>query len=122
MVKPLAFIDSRLESAHLLLQATHDYIKWQAPLDVKRMAPKQTFKVSCEAMRITVRMTQIIAWLMLQKAVLAGELTREKALAEDCQVLRGKQCLESASEMDGRASYRSTRTLKRKPRTLYSYS
>ncbi|HUX78446.1 MAG TPA: DUF1465 family protein [Alphaproteobacteria bacterium] len=100
MIEPLAFIDTRLQGAQKLLHATHDYIKWQAPLDVKRMDQKQAFKVSCEAMRVTVRMTQIIAWLMLQRAVLEGEISRNEVLLEECRVLRGEHCLEDDSEMD----------------------
>ena len=121
MSTPLPFIDSRLEGAHGLLHATHDYIKWQAPLDIQRMNPQQTFKVSCEAMRITVRITQIIAWLMLQKAVLEGELSREEFLSEDCRVLRGEQCLESESEMDEDLPLRLRELLKRKPGTLSTH-
>ena len=95
MVVPLAYIDLKLQKAHALLQATHDYIKWQAPLDIKRMDSTQAFKVSSEAMRITIRMTQIIGWLMLQKAVLEEELSRDEVLSEECRVLRGQHCLEN---------------------------
>jgi len=82
MVDSLSFIDLRLKGAHDLLSATHDYIKWQAPLDVKDMDSKQIFKISCEAMRVTVRLTQIIAWHMLQKGIIAGELTQEELLSD----------------------------------------
>ncbi|MBS0271552.1 MAG: DUF1465 family protein [Proteobacteria bacterium] len=100
MVKSLALIESRIEGAHELLHATHDYIKWQAPTDIYQMDPEYTYLVSYEAMRITVRMTQIIAWLLLQKAVVAEEISREEALSEDCRVLHGKHCLESEGEDD----------------------
>ncbi len=118
MIEPLAFIDTRLEGAHELLHATHNYIKWQAPIDVKKMDTKQTFKVSCEAMRVTVRMTQIIAWLMLQKAVLAGEISRKEVLSEECRVLRGEHCLENDSEMDEELPSR-LRELLKESRDLY---
>ncbi len=95
MVVPLDYIDLKLQKAHALLQATHDYIKWQAPLDIKRMDSTQAFKVSSEAMRVTIRMTQIIGWLMLQKAVLEEELSRDEVLSEECRVLRGQHCLEN---------------------------
>lgn len=100
MTKALPFIDGKLEDAHAFLHTAHNYIKWQAPIDVQYMDPQKTYKVSCEAMRITVRVTQIIAWFLLQKAVLEGELTEEEFLSEDCRVLRGKHCLENTSEYD----------------------
>jgi regulator of CtrA degradation len=99
-VESLVFLDQNLQVAQNLLQSTHDYIKWQAPIDVERTGYHDTFKVSCEAMRVTVRMTQIIAWLMLQKAVLEGDLTRDEALSDEYLVLRGHTCLESDSEAD----------------------
>lgn len=99
-VEPFVFLDQTLQVAQNLLQSTHDYIKWQAPLDVERTGYHDTFKVSCEAMRVTVRMTQIIAWLMLQKAVLEGDLTRDEAFSDEYIVLRGHTCLESDSEED----------------------
>jgi len=118
MVESFAFIDARLEKAYALLHATHDYVKWQAPLDVKRMPPSQTFKVSCEAMRVTVRMTQIIAWMMVQKAILEEEVTPEEALSDGLRVLRGLHCLESDSEEDPEIPTR-LRELLKQSRALY---
>lgn len=118
MVQVLPFIDNRLQNAHAFLHSTHNYVKWQAPIDIKDMDPQQAYKVSCEAMRITVRLTQVIAWFLLQKAVLAGELTREELLSDDCRVLRGKHCLESASETDPEIPPR-LRELLKESRALY---
>jgi regulator of CtrA degradation len=98
MLESLAFIDLSLQNAYNVLHATHDYIKWQAPLDIARLPYEEIFEISCEAMRITVRMTQVIAWLMLQKAVLEGELSRQDLLSEKYHVLQGNLCLERTSE------------------------
>src|SRR5471030_2014277 len=100
MEKPVTFLNQTLQSAQDLLHATHEYIKWQAPIDVEEMGPHETFRVSCEAMRVTIRMTQIITWLMLQKAVLTGDVTRKEVLTESYCVLRGNTCLEIDSEDD----------------------
>ena len=100
MVESLAFINSKIDEAHRLLGATHDYIKWQAPKDMNTIDPHFTFLLSSEAMRVTVRLTQIIAWLMLQKAVLEEELSREDTLSESCRVLQGDECLDKTSEED----------------------
>lgn len=100
MEKPVTFLNQTLQSAQVLLQSTHEYIKWQAPLDVEDMGPHETFRVSCEAMRVTIRMTQIITWLMLQKAVLAGDVTRDEVLSESYRVLRGNTCVDTESEDD----------------------
>lgn len=100
MSSPVTLIDSKINEAHRLLDATHDYIKWQAPKDMDTMDPHMTFLLSSEAMRVTVRLTQIIAWLMLQKGILEGELTSEDTLSESCRVMQGEECLYQSSEED----------------------
>jgi regulator of CtrA degradation len=100
MSSPVTLIDSKIDEAHRLLSATHDYIKWQAPKDMNTMDPHITFILSSEAMRVTVRLTQIIAWLMLQKAILEEELTLEDTLSESCRVIQGEECLDQSSEED----------------------
>lgn len=118
MIKSLEFIESRIDTANNLLYATHDYVKWQAPSDINKMDLEHTNLVSYEAMRITIRMTQIIAWLLLQKAVLSEELSREEAVSEDCRVLRGNYCLETDSEDNEELPTR-LRELLRESRQLY---
>jgi regulator of CtrA degradation len=100
MFDSVGFINSKIDEAHRLLGATHDYIKWQAPKDMDTMDPHMTFLLSSEAMRVTVRLTQIIAWLMLQKAILEEELTLEDTLSESCRVMQGEECLDQSSEED----------------------
>jgi regulator of CtrA degradation len=100
MFSSVSFIDSKIDEAHRLLSATHDYVKWQAPKDMDTMDPHMTFLLSSEAMRVTVRLTQIIAWLMLQKGILEEELTLEDTLSESCRVMQGEECLYQSSEED----------------------
>lgn len=100
MSSSVTFIDSKIDEAHRLLSATHDYIKWQAPKDMNKMDPHVTFLLSSEAMRVTVRLTQIIAWFMLQKAILEEDLTIEESVSESCRVMQGKECLDQSSEED----------------------
>lgn len=100
MEKNTYFIDPIIKDANKLLQEIHRYIKWQAPLDIEHMSGNEKFKVSHEAMRVTVRISQIIGWLMLQKAILEGELFREDILSDQFHILQGKSCLDRSSETD----------------------
>lgn len=100
MKKRINIIDLLIKNANELLQETHRYIKWQAPLDIESMSRNDKFKVSREAMRITVRISQIIGWLMLQKAILEGEIFRDDILSDKLHILQGKGCLDSSSETD----------------------
>lgn len=118
MLDSASFIEARLKGAHTLLHSTHEYIKWQAPLDVEELDTEIVYKISAEALRVTVRLTQIIAWLMLQKAVLEGEMTQREFLSEEYRVLQGKQCLEEGAEHDDDLPPR-LRELLKESRELY---
>lgn len=107
-----------MDKAKQLMQAVHHYVKWKAPLEVEHMSQENKFKVSCEAMRVAVRLTEVMGWLMLQKAILAGDVSREELLSEKCHFLKGETCLEESSEVD-LALPRRLRELLRESRELY---
>jgi regulator of CtrA degradation len=61
-----------------LLSEAHTYISYRQALDESKMAPRQRLLMSYETMRLTARLTQIMAWLMMQRAVQQGEMGREE--------------------------------------------
>lgn len=93
-------LDKAFDEANTLLVEARDYVKWQAPLDVECLAPIDRLKVSCESMRVTARLTQVMAWIMLQKAVYNGEITQEMAREEALRVLKSQSCVETDGEHD----------------------
>ena len=118
MIKHMNFIELKIKNANELLEEIHNYIRWQAPVDVEHMSRDEIFKVSCEAMRVTVRITQIISWLMLQKAILDAKVSSEEVFLEKFPILQGKSCLEKSSEIDPQMPSR-LRELLIKSRKLY---
>ncbi|MBA3813335.1 MAG: DUF1465 family protein [Alphaproteobacteria bacterium] len=118
MMIDLNFIELRIRNANALLKETHDYIKWQAPSDIEYMSRDDIFKLSCEVMRVTVRITRIIGWLVLQKAILDGEFSREDNFSDKSRILKGKSGRESPSENDFQLPQR-LRELLKKSRILY---
>jgi regulator of CtrA degradation len=119
MLTNLNILQIRIKNANELLKETHEYIKWQAPLDIQHMSREEVYKVSCEAMRVTVRITRIIGWLMLQKAISEDEALREEILADQLRILEGESCLDETSESDVELPYR-LRELLKKSRSLYT--
>ena len=58
-----------------------------------------SLRVSCEALRVTSRLTQVMAWLMLQRAVQHGEISAVEACEEKNRLSCQSVCLdESAGE------------------------
>ena len=78
-MESVAFFDRTYEEALSLAREARDYFAQQEPADRNAISPFDQLWESCEAMRLTARLTQTIAWLLVQKAVHAGELTRDEA-------------------------------------------
>ncbi|WP_445681143.1 DUF1465 family protein [Radicibacter daui] len=55
-------------------------------------------RTSCESMRITCRLTQVMAWLLAQRAVFAGEIEFDLEVAEFYALGAEGVCLENALE------------------------
>ena len=75
----VAYFDTTFEEAMSLTCAARDYLAYQEKVDLAKLSPVGRMVASCETMRLTARMTQVIAWLLVQKAVHAGDITREEA-------------------------------------------
>ena len=76
----IAFLEGTYEEALELTRVARDYFALQEPSDSSKLAAAARLVTSCEAMRLTARLTQIMAWLLVQKAVHAGEMSRREAV------------------------------------------
>lgn len=95
----VAFFDRTYEEALSLAHEARDYIAQKQPSDRSAMNPFDQLTESCETMRLTARITQIIAWLLVQKAVHAGELSLEEA-KEPERRLSGQEVCTTALDYD----------------------
>ncbi len=77
--KPIAYFDSTFEEAVVLTREARDYIADHEQAELARLAPITRLAASCESMRMTARITQVVAWLLVQRAVHAGEISRADA-------------------------------------------
>lgn len=77
-----AFFGKTYGEAMDLLVEARDYLAHREPIDRQTLAPLQRLRFCCETMRLTARLTQIMAWLLAQRAVFAGEISQEAALAD----------------------------------------
>ncbi|WP_343055014.1 DUF1465 family protein [Azospirillum oleiclasticum] len=79
------------ETMALLIEA-RNYIAYHESIDQRRLPPHVRLQVSYESMRVTSRLTQVMAWLLAQKAVHAGELTIAQMASEDYALSGGDIC------------------------------
>jgi regulator of CtrA degradation len=94
------YFDRTYRETMTLLLETRDYMRFREPVDRRAMPDDQRLVVNCEALRLTSRLTHIMAWLLIQKAVHAGELTAAEAASEDHRLAGQSVCRERATVGD----------------------
>ena len=74
-----AFLEKAYRDAYDLLVAVRDYVAGAAGEDGRALDPKPRLQLTWELSRITRRLTDVMAWLMIRKAVAAGEIGEDEA-------------------------------------------
>src|SRR5215212_1296997 len=72
-------VDSLYVEAMVLADEARSYFDSAAREDRLGLEPVDRVGFSCESLKVTTRLMHIIAWLLTQRAVAAGELTRRQA-------------------------------------------
>lgn len=73
-------IDQLYVEAMLLADEARGYFDQAGHADRDGLTPLQRVAFSCESLKVTTRLMHIIAWLLTQRAVDAGEMPRRDAL------------------------------------------
>ena len=90
-----AFFGKTYGDAMDLLVETRDYLAHREPIDRETLLqPVDRLRFCCETMRLTARLTQIMAWLLAQRAVHAGEMSQDEALGNHRALAELAICME----------------------------
>lgn len=73
-------IDTFYVEAMLLADEARSYFDEGGRIERESLAPMTRVAFSCESLKVTTRLMHVIAWLLTQRAVHAGELTPQQAL------------------------------------------
>jgi regulator of CtrA degradation len=109
MQAEMAFFTRTYDETLDLIVEARNYMVYNRT-GVRRTRPSgQNLRVSCEALRVTSRLTQVMAWLMLQRAVQDGEISAREACDEKNRLSGQSVCLDDSSvdDMDIPAGLRS---------------
>ena len=112
------FFGKTYDETMSLLVASRDYLANAQPADAVGLKPLDRLRVNCEAMRLTTRLTQIMAWLLAQRAVFEGEMTRARAADEEFRLSADAICM-AETESGGHILPMRLRELLEHSRRLY---
>jgi regulator of CtrA degradation len=90
-------IDTLYREAMALAEDARDYFDHVGQWDRKRLQPMDRVLFSCESLKVTTRLMHVISWLLVRKAVLAGEMTLADAMAPDRRLGRTTKSIEQDS-------------------------
>ena len=99
MSSPAYFRRTYDETMDLMVEA-RNYMTYVERRERERAGAVAGLRISCEAMRVTSRLTQVMAWLMMQRAVHDGEIAAEDALAEVNRLSGEEVCLDQSFATD----------------------
>ncbi|OAN54051.1 hypothetical protein A6A04_12460 [Paramagnetospirillum marisnigri] len=99
MERPAFFHRTYDEAMDLMVEA-RNYMRFIERRERIEAGATVGLRMSCEAMRVTSRLTQVMAWLLTQRAVHVGELSPEEALAESSRLSGAGVCLDESFTHD----------------------
>lgn len=106
------------ETVQLVTEA-RAYAVHGAGNDRRGMAPVERIRASCEALRVTTRLAEVMAWLLIRRAVHAGEITAEEAAQPEHRLARAMVCFDTKAGEDA-AMPTALRDLLRRSFALYT--
>lgn len=90
---PIQFLDRTYDEALALTRAARGCIAAGLAAPLAGAPPASALAASLESMRLTVRITQVMAWCLAQKAIFAGEMTRDETTVGQFSLGARELCL-----------------------------
>jgi regulator of CtrA degradation len=94
--RAVPFVGRTYDETMELLLSARNYVANVQPAEPFQNDPNVRILMNCETLRLTTRLAQVMAWLLAQKAVAAGELTRAQARADIYRLGAHDVCLEDS--------------------------
>ena len=90
---PTAFFGRTFDEALALTREARDYLRDYGEEESRELTADIAPQYSVEIMRLTSRMTNMMAWLLVQRAVHQGELTRQEVREDNWRLGGSDICL-----------------------------
>lgn len=90
--RTVAFLDGNYDEALRLAEEARAFLLARRNSGTGEDGPMDRMAISCATLKVTSRLTQVIAWLLVQRAVQAGEMTRQEAEKPEYRLAGEKAC------------------------------
>ena len=97
---PKRFIDRTFDEALTLLEEVRSYILYEERSDRLGLSPSARVRQSLEATRMTARLTNVMAWLLLQKAAASGDLDFIDPMRPENRLGGREACMDEDGALD----------------------
>ena len=87
------FINRTFDETLQLLEEALDYSTHYWKEDIRGLPEDESLRVTGERMRLTARLSEIMAWVMVHKAVASGEMMAEQAQSGEYHLSAHDVCL-----------------------------
>ncbi len=91
---PTAFFSRTFDEALALTREARDYLRDYGEEESRELAVETAAHFAVEIMRLTSCLTNMMAWLLVQRAVHHGELSREEVREDSWRLGGGEICLD----------------------------
>jgi len=92
------FFSRTYDDAVELVVEARDYFANDIGLDRSSVSFGNRLTYDCESFRLTARLTQVMAWLLLQRAIHEGEIEPEAARADEHRLSGNDVCLDDDAD------------------------
>ncbi|MDJ0947618.1 MAG: DUF1465 family protein [Alphaproteobacteria bacterium] len=96
-----AFLERTYNETLALLLETQSYVANSAATERAGLSWMDALRADRDLSRLTARLAEVLAWLFVQKAVDAGELSRGEALSAERRLGNRQVCLDEAGDYEG---------------------
>lgn len=87
-------VDGLYTEAMLLADEARAYFDHEGQAERETLDPLTRVAYSCESLRVTTRLMHVVSWLLVRKAIQAGEMSEAEANAPDRHLGRAADLLE----------------------------
>lgn len=115
----MSFLDRTYDEAKSMLAEARTYLRCQEPADRDGMSDLDGLRAVGEGLRLTTRLTEVLAWSMTQQSLYNGEITREEAAEPRRRLGSRKICLEDDALPGERELPAKLASLLQRSRALY---